>query len=823
MNLVKLQYWHSFKFSKERANNMEREKISFDADWKFHYGDIVSVRNRWGYGKSGSWMQGPESRAFDDGDWRELKLPHDFVSETKPQPYMEHEFDGDNAIPLMEDVNNMHTTAGSFEKNVGWYRKHFFLPKSDEGRKIYLIFDGIFRDSKAFLNDFLIGSERSGYRQIVYDITDVANYGGENVLSVRVDATGSEGWFYEGGGIYRHAWLLKTEENHIDDIYVHANLLDSDCHMATVSVQAFLALAKVPAGGEDSYLLEADFLDAEGKPVFAAQKKEVTSVQEEFHFLLNNAKLWDTEHPYLYRMIVRLIRRADGEKLDAYETTFGVRKIEFDAEKGFLLNGKQVKIKGVCCHQNHGGLGSAVPDEVFEYRIQKLKEMGANAYRCSHYPPTSALLDILDRNGMLVMNENRLFSSEKGDLEQLETLVKLSRNHPSVILYSIGNEEAQSQAIPQSPRIARTMVKTIRKLDPHTPVTMAMLMWDLKNKVPITDIHTFDGLAENLDVAGFNYHDERWAEWHGTHPRKPMICTEQGTFRSTRDCAVTDKEKCHLAITDRSADSYMAGVRQWRACLPDWMSGLFIWNGFDYYGEPSPFAWPAISSQFGAMDLCGYPKDFYYYYQAWWSNRPVLHVFPSWNGVAGEKKDLHVFSNCREVELFVNGKSLGAKQMEKDGYLCWEGIAFEPGKLEAVGRGSWLEEEQELASGVDRTDADGSKTHGGAGKELHEVLTTCGKPAVLKVTRDFCGDKVQIFALSVLDAAGQQVYDAENLISFSVKNGRILGTSNGDPSDHELLHGTKRRVFHGLAQVIVEGDASASLECVSEGLTVEVE
>lgn len=772
---------------------MGREKISFDEGWKFHYGEILSVRNRWGWGKSGSWMQGPESKSYDDSEWRGISLPHDFVSETTPKPYMEREFDGANAILAMEDVNNMHTTAGSFEKGIGWYRKHFYVPKEDEGRKLYLIFDGIFRDSRAFLNDFFIGNERSGYTQIVYDITDTVNYGGDNVLSVRVDASGSEGWFYEGGGIYRHAWLLKTEEQHIEDLYVRCDVKPMEKH-AVVHLQVEMAAPAVREEEDKDLYLEIRITDADNREAAGVRKISVGSHPLQADFELDNAVLWDTENPYLYRAAAALYRSADGTKLDELTTAFGIRKIEFDKDKGFFLNGKQTKIKGVCCHQNHGGLGSALPDEVFEYRIRKLKEMGANAYRCSHYPASSVFLDLCDRMGMLVLNENRLLSSEEGDLRQLRSMVRLSRNHPSVFLYSIGNEEAQSQAIPQGGRIARTMVRTIRALDPDTPVTMAMVMWDLKNKVPITDVHALDLVARELDVAGFNYHEEIWQEWHEAHPDQPMICTEQGTFRSTRDCVNTDSEKCHLAITDQTAVSYMSGAGQWHACRRDWMSGLFIWTGFDYYGEPTPYAWPAISSQFGAMDLCGYPKDFYYYYQAWWSGKPVLHVFPSWNGNPGEKRNVYVFTNCSEVELFVNGVSVGRKSVEQDGYLCWEDVIFSPGKLEAVGKGSLIGDA--LTSS----------------KELHAVLYTEDAPEKIRVTKDFSGKTIQIFKVELTDHLGRRVLNADQLLHFRAAGGKILGVSNGDPSEHAPLHGDQFRTFHGLLQVIVEGDASAAID-----------
>lgn len=782
-----------------------REKVSMDSGWKFHYGDIVSIRNRWAWGKSGSWNQGPEGKRYDDSKWRGVELPHDFLMETEPIAYEEQEFDEDNAIPAMEDVKNIHTTAGSFQKNVGWYRKHFFLPAEDEGKRIYIVFEGIYRDSAAWLNEFFIGSERSGYKQIVCEVTDFVNYGGDNLLSVRADARGSEGWFYEGGGIYRHAYLLKTAREHIESTFVHSevNLADGSAEVtvevelsetasagAKCTEEKFRKAERTEAGHTETGLVEwegqtlsINLIDPDGESL-CMQTVRVNSDNIVIKFSVDHARLWDTEHPSLYRVQVSL--QAAGLETDEDEVRFGIRDIQFDAEKGFLLNGVQTKIKGVCCHQNHGGIGTAIPDEVYRYRIRRLKEMGANGYRASHYPPSPELLAICDEEGMLMMDETRLFSSEKGDLEQLKCMVKRDRNHPSVILYSIGNEEAQAQAVPQSGRIADTMLREIKKLDPYTPVTMALLMWDLKHKKAIESHETLAPIFEKLDVAGFNYHCHRWEEFHSLYPEKPMICTEQGTFKSTRGCYETDREKCHLAVTDRTADSYMKGAEQWKACLPDWVSGLFLWTGFDYYGEPTPFAYPAISSQFGAMDLCGYPKDFYYYYQAWWSKKEVLHIFPHWNGTPGETRELYVFSNCEEVELFVNGASQGRKTMERDGYLIWEGITYQPGSVVAVGyrRGA---------------------------ETCREEVRTTGNAERLRLSLTYGEGNIKVICAETLDANGLVAVDGDAEITFEVSGGRILGTSNGDPSDHVLPAGNVRKAFHGKAQAIVSAKSPVTI------------
>lgn len=815
-----------------------REEISMDSGWRFHLGDFTETRNRWAFGKSGSWNQGPESIGYDDSGWREVNVPHDFVIEGEPKPYLVNEFDSkDNAIPEMQSVNNMHTTAGSFVKDVGWYRKHFFIPGEDLGRKIYFIFDGIYRDSSIWLNNFFIQKHLSGYTGIVCDITDFVNYGGDNVIAVRCDARQPEGWFYEGGGIYRHARLLKVEKVHIDTVFVSARVNLEDKSAAVViktDAQKAVSLKEHELGGgcptqrehwknirlvsriigpDGECAAQLETALAEGScqkdgmvrnaqqdgsrltPGMSVQygTGSPANITVSQNTVLKEIHLWDVDSPKMYRAECRLY--SGGLLLDEYTADFGIRDIRFDADRGFYLNGKNIKLKGVCCHQNHGGLGTALPDEIYAYRIGKLKEMGCNAYRTSHYPPSPALLDICDRMGMLVMDETRLLSSAGEDLEQLEFMVRRDRNHPSVILYSIGNEEAQSQTTPQGGRIAAAMMEHIRALDDTRPVTMGLLMWDLANRRPIENISEIAGISEHLDVAGFNYHEHRWEEFHKRYPNQPMICTEQGTFKSTRGCCETDAAKCHLAITDRTADSYMKGAAQWHAARAPYMSGLFLWTGFDYYGEPTPYAWPAVSSQFGIMDLCGYPKDFYYYYKAWWSGETVLHIFPHWNGNVGTSRDVHVFSNCREVELFLNGRSLGRQTMETDSFLVWQNVEYEPGVLSAKGY-----------------------DEAGAVMMEREVKTT-GPAAQVRLSKDFQKNGIVVIKAEIVDEDERFVPDACVELSFSIEGQAVLlGASNGDPSDHTPVRSHVRRAFNGMAQLIVRLEGEAAVKAWADGI-----
>lgn len=763
-----------------------RDQIRMDEGWKFHRGDFTEVRNRWAWGKSGSWNQGPESIAFDDMEWRAVTLPHDFVIEGEPVAYLVNEFDDkDNAIPEMQTVNNMHTTAGSFSKDVGWYRKHFFVPEEDKGKKIYFVFDGIYRDSMLFVNNFFVEHHRSGYTGIQCDITDFVQYGGDNLIAVRADARQPEGWFYEGGGIYRHAYLLKTAKVHIDTVFVSSK---ADIANETAQITVNTELNVKPA---ETTTLETKLCTAAGEVIWQTQTP-LTGQCTKIEFELKNIQLWDMDTPYMYQMVSKVLQNESC--VDTYTTQFGIRDIRFDSEEGFFLNGKKCKLKGVCCHQNHGGLGTALPDEMYTYRIQKLKEMGCNAYRTSHYPPTIELLNACDRLGMLVMDETRLLSSAKEDLEQLTFLVKRDRNHPSIVMYSIGNEEAQSQTTPQGAMIAGTMIETIKQLDDTRPVTMGLLLWDLANRRSIEDIEEIAEISRQLDVAGFNYQEHKWERFHRAYPAQPMVCTEQGTFKSTRGCYQTDKEACHLSVTDKTADSYMKGAAQWRAAKASYMSGLFLWTGFDYYGEPTPFAWPAVSSQFGIMDICGYPKDYYYYYKACWTDEPVLHIFPHWNGTEGEHKDIHVFSNCQEVELFVNGTSLGRKTMQEDDYLEWENTRYVPGELSARGYR--------------------------AGEVVTETtIRTIGSANQIVLSLDYKEHNLAVIKVSVQDEQGMVVPDADDLIALTIEgDAKLLGSSNGNPSDHRNAHSAIRNAFHGLAQFILQVNGEVKLLAEADGL-----
>ncbi len=764
------------------ASNGPRERLLMDPGWRFHHGDIPTGRPH-NLGETFSWVKGGTAHGaadpdFDDSGWQRVDLPHDWVIEGQFDP--------------KENV-----THGFLPTGIGWYRKTFELPAEDEGRRLWLEFDGIFRNSTVWLNGHYLGHHLSGYTSFHYDITDVAHYGEKNVLAVRVDATECEGWWYEGAGIYRHVWLVKTDPLHVAHwgTFVTATVADPlDPEQAEVVIRT-----EVTNGYDKdmSCKLESTIVDADGNEVATSQSRETIVSREMQQFRqtvdVGSPHLWSVDDPYLYRVLTTV--KSNGRITDTYETTFGIRTLKFDAEKGFFLNGKPLKLKGTCNHQDHAGVGTAVPDHLQEYRIRLLKEMGSNAYRCAHNPPTPEVLDACDHLGMLVMDENRFLDSSAERLADLESMVRRDRNHPSIILWSTSNEESLQRS-PVGARIVATMADLVRKLDPSRPVTAAM--------------HDSWGSAfsDALDVQGCNYFPEDYDDYHQNHPHQPVIGSETSGTSTTRGIYVTDRQAGYVSAYNREANAFGASTTAeygWRMIADrPWMGGTFVWTGFDYRGEPTPYEWPCINSQLGMMDMCGFPKDNYYYYQSWWSDETVLHIFPHWNwaGREGEEIDVWCYSNCDRVELFLNGESLGTQEIQPNGHLEWK-VPYAPGTLLAVG----YRNGEEIARAAVET------TGPAAGIQLD--------PDRKIIRAD--GQDVVIVNVSVRDEQGRVVPTADNNIHFQVSdNATVLGMGNGDPSSHEPDQPTvtverifepggsvdhsvaKRRAFNGLCQVIVQ-------------------
>lgn len=779
-----------------------RLKILLDDKWKFHRGDISVQGIPWGLMKSGIWNQGGQRTLMDDMDWREVDLPHDFVIEESYRKSDGIWNDGSNkgetsVIPEMFDLPDLHTMKGSLDGGVAWYRKTFFVPGSERNKIFYVEFEGVFRNCQVYLNDFYIGSHRSGYTGFFFDLTDVINYGGNNVLAVRVDASEAEGWFYEGGGIYRHVWLIKTDVVHIEPwgVFVSTDVLTDTLKSASVTADAPTADVKVQTTLTNRFYkdykiklisfiydkygheVSKDALDID---IAAWSTREIRQKLK-----ICNATLWSVDTPVLYDLVSHII--INGRVVDNVKTSFGIRSICFDSEKGFLLNGTPLKIKGVCCHQDHAGTGIAIPDFLYEYRLMKLKEMGCNGYRCAHHPVSPKLLDICDRLGILVMCENRLLSSAQEDMQQLSDMIYRDRNHPCIIMWSIGNEEARIQCSDEGARIALHLKQLVRKLDSTRMVTLAICIWNHYTKKH-NELYEVLKVSRHLDVMGFNYALEKAREYHDIMPGQPLIVSEASTFPSTRCCYENSADKCHISMTDPNAHKYMFGEKEWNIVAESqYLSGIFIWTGFDYRGETSPSGWPAISSHFGVMDTCGFPKDSYYYYKSWWSRVTVLHLFPHWNwsGHEGEPINIWCFSNCNEVELFVNGINYGCKIMEKNMHLVWENVPYSPGEL--------------LAKGYINGKCVIEKRIGTTGAPFAVILD----PDRNVINAD--NKDISVITVKVVDCENRVVPESDNDISFNVEGcGKILGTGNGDPKSHENDKGNKRHAFHGLCQLIIQ-------------------
>jgi beta-galactosidase len=736
-----------FDLSTRAQTDSPRQKILLDSGWKFHLG------NSWGTGqnldKAGT-GKGPASVSFSDASWRPVNLPHDWAIEL---PF-DSKADGSHGFKAL---------GGGFPDNsVAWYRRHFDTPQSDLGKRIWLQFDGVFRDAVVFVNGWFVGHHESGYSSFRYDITDLVNYGGRNLIAVKVDATQPEGWFYEGAGIYRHVWLVKTSPVSVapDGTFVRAQF-DNNVPEGPAGIHIQTRLQNQQNTPADA-VVEYEVLNPDGKSIRTTTRstaiKRTTAQTIDLTIALPNPALWSPESPTLYHLITRVSSK-EGSPLDRVETEFGIRTVAFDVDKGFLLNGKPYTLKGTCNHQDHAGVGAALPDRLQYFRIAKLKEMGCNAYRTSHNPPTPELLEACDRLGMIVMDENRLLGSDPEHLDLLEGQVLRDRNHPSVCIWSIANEEFAVQGTPAGGRVAQTMQALVKRLDPSRPVTYA---------APVGN--DFSGINSVIEVRGWNYHVGNEMEaYRKAHPTQPNVGTEQGSTVGTRGIYANDAARGYVSAYDDNAPSWAQTAATWWRYFADrpWLSGGFVWTGFDYRGEPTPYSWPCINSHFGILDTCGFPKDNFWYYQSWWSTNTVLHLLPHWNwpGKEGQEIDVRALSNCEEVELFLNGSSLGRQQMKRNSQLRWN-VKYIPGILSAKGFKG--------------------------GQQVAETkVETTGQTALLKLAPDRLsikadGRDVSVVTVSLLDTQGRVVPTASGLVQFGLEGpGNILGVGNGDPSCHE--------------------------------------
>lgn len=773
------------------------ERVNFDRGWRFAFGNAADPAKDFGCGteyfnyltKAASiHNEGPYARNFNDSAWIDVDLPHDFVVD----------------LPFSRDASHSHgykTVGWRYpETSVGWYRKSFKIPAEDLGKHFSLQFDGAFRDSKVWVNGFYLGGEPSGYATQVYDITDYLDYGGDNVVAVRTDASMEEGWFYEGGGIYRHVWLDRRDPLHVAPfgIFAHAEL-QPPYSRAKFTVETTVDNKSLSSA---SYTTRHTLIAPDGTtteiPAYAEagllpQQSRLSVATAE----IENPALWDTDNPLLYTIKTEILR--DGKPIDVRFTKTGLRDARFDPDSGFSLNGKPLKLKGFNMHQDHPGVGTAIPDALQAYRLRALKNLGANAYRASHNPMTPAMLEACDSIGILVIEENRLTGINDEHIRLLRRMIERDRNHPSIILWSVGNEEWGTEWKDWGARITSTMRQHCHRLDPTRPMTVA----------------TSSGpkIVETADVAGYNYILQNPIDEHrANYPRRIALGSEETTGCGARGIYFDAHDAGLMKAINRAPsgpDSLLNAIeRGWKFYdARPWLGGLFYWTGFDYRGEANPMVYPATGSQFGVLDYCGFPKDEAFYLQSVWTDTPVLHLLPHWNlsGHEGEEVSVWAYSNMDEVELFLNGKSLGRKPMPRGGHLSWDAV-YRPGTLKAVGY------------------RNGKKI---LTKEVH----TSGEPAAVALSADRTainadGTDLAVVTVEVLDSKGRPVPDACIPLRFSLAGeGTILGAGNGNPAfliAERPAPGEDRThfslpSFNGLAQILVRaseipGEAVLSVE-----------
>jgi beta-galactosidase len=763
--------------------SMETERLSLDKGWRFHLGDIpfpVVTGHQPSYenAKAGkAW--GAAAPDYDDTAWRLVDLPHDWVVEG----------------PFDETAN---LSQGYRPRGISWYRRSFKLPLSDKGRAIEIQFDGVATHCEVWVNGIIAARNWCGYTSFQIDLTPFARFGDEeNTIAVQVDANAMEGWWYEGGGIYRHTWLVKRNPVHVVTDGIYANPVQAADGSWSVPLEAILTNnGHAPADVEVASILS----DASGHEVARGSGKGTIGVFENtpisFTIPVSSPHLWSVDDPALYQLNTTVM--LEGQEVDRVTTHCGFRTERFDAANGFLLNGHPLKIHGVCDHQGHAGVGVAVPDALFDFRIRKLKEMGVNAVRCAHNPPNAEFLDACDRLGMMVLDENRNFNPTPEYIRQLQWMVRRDRNHPSVIIWSVFNEEPM-QGTEAGYEMVRRMSAAVKALDTSRPITAAMSGGIMGSGLNVSDA---------VDLVGFNYQQGNYDKYHQAHPDKPMTSSEDTSAYMTRGEWFDDKAKHICASYDLDRAPWGETHRDaWKAVGErPFVAGDFIWTGFDYRGEPTPYQWPSVSSYFGCMDLCGFPKMAFYLHQAQWVlDHPIITLVPHWNwpGKEGQPIKVMALTNADTVELSLNGQVISELPVDKYGMVSWE-VPYAPGKLDAVAR-----------------------------KDGHEVarasVETTGPATALKVIPDrlaAAGDGRDALPVTIeaVDSQGRVVPTSDPMAKFTLSGpGQIIGLGNGDPTCHEPEKGNAHSLFNGLGQVILQtmagGSGLLTLQASSDGLT----
>jgi beta-galactosidase len=761
------------------ASAQSARKIeSFDSNWKFTLGDDSTAKQ-------------PQ---FNDSKWRTLDLPHDWSIEGS-----------------FSEKNPTTQGEGGLPAGIGWYRKTFKVPSTSKNKNILVDFDGVYRNSEVWINGYYLGKRPNGYISFSYDLTPYLNFGEKtNVIAVKVDNSDQpNSRWYSGSGIYRNVWLTTINKT---------SFAKWDTFITTPQItnaQAIIHINTSIKPADKGLNLKTVIQDGKGNTVasdLAAIKYSGDSIAiTAYDLTIKNPQLWSTDHPYLYKISLQIVK--SNNVLDNITVNIGIRSFKFDAQKGFFLNGVHMKIKGVCMHHDLGALGAAVNTRAIERQLQILKDMGCNAIRTSHNPPAPEFLDLCDKMGFLVMDEAfDMWAKKKTKHDyhedwaqwhkrDLEDQILRDRNHPSVFIWSIGNE-IREQFDSTGVSIARELVKIVKNIDTTRPVTSALSESDPKKN--------FIYQSGALDLVGLNYHQEVYADFPKNYPNQKFIATETMSALETRGFYDTPTDTTRhwpqsskvpfkqgnpefaVSAYDNVA-AYWGSTHEetWKIIKKyDFLSGLFVWTGFDYIGEPTPYPWPARSSYFGIVDLAGFPKDVYYMYQSEWTNKPVLHLLPHWNWTPGQTVDVWTYySQADEVELYLNGKSLGIKTKQGDDlHVSWK-VKFEPGTLKIISRknGKIVSSEEEH---------------------------TAGAPAKIELSADrksinADGKDLTFITVKVLDANGNIVPDADNLINFKITGAaQIAGTDNGSQVSMESFMANHRKAFHGMCLLIVRAKKS---------------
>jgi beta-galactosidase len=766
-----------FATSLSFANSRPGKRVSFNQDWRFHLGDVANAQDT----------------GLDDAQWRQLDLPHDWS--------IEGEF-SENAPSG--------TGGGALPGGLGWYRKTFTIPLTSKGKQVFVEFDGVYRNSEVWINGHYLGKRPYGYISFAYELTPHLIYGGgPNTIAVKVDNSQQpNSRWYSGSGIYRNVWLTTLDPVHVEQWGTYVTTPEVTAQSATVVIKM-----KVSNGSNAGAPVNLTTIiqDASGRVVARSVANKVAAkgshAEVSQTLKVSSPMLWSDDRPYVYKVVSQL--RQGARVADVYETPLGIRSFRFDVDKGFFLNGKPVKIRGVCNHHDLGSLGSAVNTRALERQLEMLKEMGVNGIRTSHNPPAPELLELTDKMGFIVMDEAfDMWKIEKTKFDyhldwdewhkrDLEDMVLRDRNHPSIFIWSIGNEVMEQwNNNPAGGTIAKELGGIVRNLDPTRPITSATNGVSRDNKVI---------MEGGLDLVGTNYAQAKLPEFAKMFPGRPIIGAEttsalgtRGTYNLPSDKILRWPRKWDEVLRDGNPDftcsAYDNSSAPWGSTHEetwklvkkhDFFSGMYIWTGWDYIGEPTPYPWPAVSSYFGIIDLAGFPKDVYYMYQSEWTNKPVLHLFPHWNWKPGQEVDLVTYFNGDEVELFLNGRSLGTKRKQGDDVLVFWRVPFEPGIVKAVSR-----------------------------KNGQVVLTkevrTAEAPARIVLSPDrrtikADGTDLSFVTVKVVDRNGTIVPTADNLIKFKIiGDGTIAGVDNGYQASHESFKGNQRKAFHGLALVILQ-------------------